>query len=739
MLNADLLPHEFTHSWNGKYRRPVGLATPDYATPMKGDLLWVYEGMTQYWGNVLAARSAYVDTRDLPRGAGLERRPARREARAHLAQPGRHRDRLPDSPWRQCNWSNWRRSQDYYAEGELIWLDADTTIRQLTHGQKSLNDFCLKFLAVGGNTPPKVVPYDFDEIVADLNCVVAYDWRTFLTDRLNSHAAHAPLGGIEHGGYRLIYATEPTEFEQAYARPRQGDRRLVLRWLHGQHHRRDRRCQDGLARLPGWPGPGNQAGGGQRPRLHRRCAQAGDPRGQRNGRSDRADRLQRQRIPHRAPELPRRRKVSPAGASAGNAGSAGRDPQAAGSQPREVAYSGSSSRRDLCSKRFRALLLAALLMPSALLAQSSTLAATPPMGWNSWNLFAGRVTDKDVRAAADAMVSSGMKDAGYIYVNIDDTWQGERDAQGNIQANSKFPDMKALADYVHSKGLKIGIYSGPGPQTCAKYEGSYGHEAQDAKTYAAWGIDYLKYDLCGFRKIMMEQAPNDPAKATQMMKDAYEKMHKALLATGRPIVYSFCQYGWDAVWEWGPSLGANLWRTTGDINPTWDRMTLIGFSQAGLAKYAGPGHWNDPDMLEVGNGKLTLDENRTAHEPMGDAGRSAAGGQRSFQDAAGDVCDPDQSRSDRHRSGSAGQAGRSCFRGRSGGDLGQAAQGWRQGRSAFQPRRHSAARDIEVERCRFYSSAKARDIWASEGSGQDQGSYTVTVPRHGVVLLRLTK
>ena len=216
----------------------------------------------------------------------------------------------------------------------------------------------------------------------------------------------------------------------------------------------------------------------------------------------------------------------------------------------------------------RFLLSAVLLLPMTLTAQNTTLAATPPMGWNSWNLFAGRVNDKDVRAAADAMVSSGMKDAGYIYVNIDDTWQGTRDAQGNIQANSKFPDMKALADYVHSKGLKIGIYSGPGAQTCARYAGSLGHEDQDAKTYAAWGIDYLKYDLCSFRQNMVAEAPNDPAKQFQMMKDAYEKMHKALLATGRPIVYSFCQYGWNAVWEWGPSLGANLWRTTGDINPT---------------------------------------------------------------------------------------------------------------------------------------------------------------------------
>ena len=144
--------------------------------------------------------------------------------------------------------------------------------------------------------------------------------------------------------------------------------------------------------------------------------------------------------------------------------------------------------------------------------------------------------------------------------------------------------MKALADYVHSKGLKDRHLLLAGPETCARYEGSYQREAQDAKTYAAWGIDYLKYDLCSFRQNMTAEAPNDPAKATQMMKDAYEKMHQALLATGRPIFYSLCQYGWDAVWEWGPSVGANSWRTTGDINPTWDRMTLIGFSQAGLAK-----------------------------------------------------------------------------------------------------------------------------------------------------------
>jgi predicted metalloprotease with PDZ domain len=216
MLNADLLPHEFTHSWNGKYRRPAGLATPDYATPQKGDLLWVYEGMTQYWGDVLATRSAFRT----PEGY-----------RQMLAFSAARLDARPGRTWRNVEdtaisaqalrggsmyWSNWRRGQDYYQEGELIWLDADTTIRQLTHDQKSLNDFCVKFLAVGGNTPPKVVPYTLDEIVADLNGIAPYDWRTFLNERLHSHANHAPLGGIEHGGYRLTYGTEPTDFEQAF-------------------------------------------------------------------------------------------------------------------------------------------------------------------------------------------------------------------------------------------------------------------------------------------------------------------------------------------------------------------------------------------------------------------------------------------------------------------------------------------------------------------------------------------
>jgi alpha-galactosidase len=205
-----------------------------------------------------------------------------------------------------------------------------------------------------------------------------------------------------------------------------------------------------------------------------------------------------------------------------------------------------------------------------------------------------------------------MKDAGYIYVNIDDTWEGQRDAEGVLHSNAKFPDMKALADYVHSKGLKIGIYSGPGPKTCAGFEGSLDHEAQDAQLYAQWGIDYLKYDLCSFsREVMQKQAPNDKAVQMRLMVAAYAKMDKALKATGRPIVFSLCQYGWDAVWEWAPSVGGNLWRTTGDITPEWDRIYTIASQQSGLERYAGPGHWNDPDMLEVGNGKLSPAENRS--------------------------------------------------------------------------------------------------------------------------------
>ncbi len=244
---------------------------------------------------------------------------------------------------------------------------------------------------------------------------------------------------------------------------------------------------------------------------------------------------------------------------------------------------------------------ARLPLPALHKVPDNGLARTPPMGWNSWNKFAGRVDDASVRGMADAMVSSGMRDAGYIYINIDDTWEGGRDAQGNITTNKKFPDMKALADYVHAKGLKLGIYSSPGPNTCAGYEGTYGHEEQDARTWARWGIDYLKYDWCGARNLYTDEE----------MQAVYQKMGDALRAAGRPIVYSLCQYGFADVWKWGAEVGGNLWRTTGDIRDTYDSMEKIGFAQDEHAPFAGPGHWNDPDMLEIGNGGMNEDEYRT--------------------------------------------------------------------------------------------------------------------------------
>jgi alpha-galactosidase len=203
---------------------------------------------------------------------------------------------------------------------------------------------------------------------------------------------------------------------------------------------------------------------------------------------------------------------------------------------------------------------------AAAAAKQPVLAPTPPMGWNSWNHYACEVGDSVVRAQADAMAASGMRAAGYQYVNIDDCWEGKRDDKGYIHPNDKFPDMKALADYVHAKGLKLGIYSSPGPKTCAGYEGSYGHEQQDAEMYAKWGIDYLKYDWCSARDVY--QPSEYPA--------SIRKMHDALVRAGRPIVYSI--HGRGAVWDWAASAGADLWRTTGDVKDNYSRMIAIGFA-----------------------------------------------------------------------------------------------------------------------------------------------------------------
>lgn len=387
----------------------------------------------------------------------------------------------------------------------------------------------------------------------------------------------------------------------------------------------------------------------------------------------------------------------------------------------------------------RYILLAVLIsgMELSYVQAQTPLATTPPMGWNSWNHFDQKVTDADVRASADAIVSSGMRDAGYIYVNIDDGWQGQRDKKGGIHPNDKFPNMKALADYVHSKGLKLGIYSSPGRKTCAKFEGSYEHEDQDAATYAAWGVDYLKYDLCSFSEIMLPQSHGDNQVAMQIMRTAYEKMHQALLKTGRPIVYSLCQYGWDNVWAWGLKVGGNTWRTTIDINDSWSQMTVIGFQQAGLAKFAGPGHWNDPDMLEVGNGHMTTEEYRV-HMTLWAmlAAPLLAGNDLSHMthDTVELLTNREIIAIDQDLLGQQGERISAdgpmevWSRHLVNGDIAVALfnRGESQATMSFHPA------DLGV------SGDYARNLWSHKDLGILGATYTADVPRHGVVVLRFT-
>ena len=263
-------------------------------------------------------------------------------------------------------------------------------------------------------------------------------------------------------------------------------------------------------------------------------------------------------------------------------------------------------------KRLLALLLICLIAPAARAQKFDALAKTPPMGWNSWNKFQCNVSEQLIRETADAMVSSGMQAAGYQFINVDDCWHGARDSLGFIHPDSaRFPSgMKALADYVHAKGLKLGIYSDAGSKTCGGRPGSRGYEYQDALTYAKWGVDYLKYDWCSTDSL---HAPG-----------AYMTMRDALAKAGRPIVFSLCEWGTSQPWKWAANVG-HLWRTTGDITNCWDceksygtwsplSVTRIIDLQRDLRAHAGPGHWNDPDMLEVGNG-MTTSEDR-AHFSM---------------------------------------------------------------------------------------------------------------------------
>ncbi len=369
-------------------------------------------------------------------------------------------------------------------------------------------------------------------------------------------------------------------------------------------------------------------------------------------------------------------------------------------------------------------------LPKLRKVKDNGLARTPPMGWNSWNKFAGRVDDAAVRAMADAMASNGMKEAGYTYVNIDDTWEGERDAQGNITTNKKFPDMKALADYVHSKGLKIGIYSSPGPNTCAGYEGTYGHEEQDARTWAAWGIDYVKYDWCGARTLYTDEE----------MPAIYQIMGEALLKTGRPIVYSLCQYGRLDVWQWGADVGGNLWRTTGDIRDAWDSMTRIGFSQDSLARYALPGHWNDPDMLEIGNGGMSVDEYRT-HMSLWSMLAAPLLAGNDLRTMTAEIKDILLNREviaiDQDRAGKQGsrawQSGEQEIwtRQLAGGDVAVAM--FNRSAAAVSMSAHWSQLGVT------WQPKRVRDLWQHTDVASANNEYSATVPAHGVVMLRLSR
>ncbi len=357
------------------------------------------------------------------------------------------------------------------------------------------------------------------------------------------------------------------------------------------------------------------------------------------------------------------------------------------------------------------------------------LAKTPPMGWNSWNKFQTHFDDKTVRAIADAAVSSGMKDAGYIYINIDDGWQGTRDANGLLHPNPNFPDMKALADYVHSKGLKIGIYSSPGPRTCAGFEGSYGHEEQDAKMYAEWGIDYLKYDWCSASHIWKDSD----------MHAVYQKMGDALQRTGRPIVYSLCQYGRADVQDWGPQVGGNLWRTTGDIRDRYDSMEKIGFAQSDLAKYAGPGHWNDPDMLEVGNGGMTNDEYRMHFSLWAMIAAPLIAGNDLRIDNPEvnsilmnkEVIAVDQD-----------PLGKGGSRVAKDGDIEVWAKPLASGDYAvaiFNRGTTEAHGEVEWKDIGWKGKHQVRDLWAHADRGAASDSFSSTIPPHGVVMIRVAK
>ena len=375
-----------------------------------------------------------------------------------------------------------------------------------------------------------------------------------------------------------------------------------------------------------------------------------------------------------------------------------------------------------------------LLMTCPSFALDNGLAKTPPMGWNSWNKFGCNVSEDLIRQAADALVSTGMKDAGYQYIVIDDCWQVSRDNEGNIVPDAqRFPSgVKKLADYVHSKGLKFGIYSDAGTGTCQNRPGSRGYEFQDARQYAAWGVDYLKYDWCNH--------------STQNSQASYAIMRDALVKSGRPIVFSLCEWGSTQPWLWAKDIG-NLWRTTGDIVPKWSTQKKDDFLgvveildlQDGLQTYAGPGHWNDPDMLEVGNPGMSPTEYRS-HFVMWCilAAPLMAGNDimHMTDDTRAILTNREMIAIDQDALGIQGH------RVRKDGDLEiwskQLSDGSRAvallNRGAGEQKMTANWTDIGYPES---LSAQVRDIWNHKDLGKKSGSFSADVPSHGVVVIKV--
>jgi alpha-galactosidase len=375
-----------------------------------------------------------------------------------------------------------------------------------------------------------------------------------------------------------------------------------------------------------------------------------------------------------------------------------------------------------------------LLMTCPSFALDNGLAKTPPMGWNSWNKFGCNVSEDLIRQAADALVSTGMKDAGYQYIVIDDCWQVSRDNEGNIVPDAqRFPSgVKKLADYIHSKGLKFGIYSDAGTGTCQNRPGSRGYEFQDARQYAAWGVDYLKYDWCNH--------------STQNSEASYSLMRDALAKSGRPIVFSLCEWGSTKPWLWAKDVG-NLWRTTGDIVPKWSTQKKDDFLgvveildlQDGLQTYAGPGHWNDPDMLEVGNPGMTPTEYRS-HFVMWCilAAPLMAGNDimHMTDDTRAILTNREMIAIDQDALGIQGH------RVRKDGDMEiwskQLSDGSRAvallNRGADEQKMTANWTDIGYPES---LSAQVRDIWNHKDLGKKSGSFSADVPSHGVVVIKV--